>query len=137
MTTASQGHVDVIVVDDDARIRVLLEDELLARGLSTLLCGSVADLTAQLKQRRASLVLLGMRGREASPLRQLQVLRQSGCRLPVVVLSADDSDGLLIEAAVCGAQELVHKRELLRRLPQLLEQYLNAADPEQPPLKDP
>ncbi|MFM2080988.1 MAG: hypothetical protein RLZZ219_1670 [Cyanobacteriota bacterium] len=124
MSTAVPCSAEVVVVDDDARIRALLEDELHARGLSALLCSSVHDLLQLLQNRSPQLVLLGVRGSDPQQLKELRLLRGDRLELPVVVLSAD-ADATIPERAIAsGAREVVLKRDLLMRLPQLLAHHL-------------
>lgn len=124
VSTVSQGRAEVAVVDEDARIRVLLEDELHAHGLVSHLCSSIADLIALLQHRSPQLVLLGVRGSDPALVDDLKTLRASGCAAPLVVLSTANDETFVRQLTEAGAAEVLPKPQLLERLPRMLELQL-------------
>jgi DNA-binding response OmpR family regulator len=127
LSTASQARAEVVVVDEDARIRVLLEDELHAHGLVSHLCSGIADLIALLQHRSPQLVLLGVRGSDPGLLDELRTLRDCGCEATLVVLSTAEDEGFRRQLRAAGAAEVVSKRQLLEQLPKLLERQIGIA----------
>lgn len=137
LNTASQGPLahgvnnlgrpEVAVVDDDARIRVLLEDELHAHGLVSHLCSGIAELSSLLQHRCPQLVLLGVRGSDPALLEDLSAIRASGCHAPLVVLNTAEDEGFAQQLTAAGAAQVLPKHQLLTRLSELLHLQLGVA----------
>ncbi len=104
-------HAPVLVVDDDAVSRHVLAQALGGAGLGTVVVGSGADALAWLAQRTPSLVLLDLVMPPPDGFAVLRAVRDDPrtVDLPVVVLTALDSDDDVARAFEVGADDFVRK----------------------------
>jgi two-component system phosphate regulon response regulator OmpR len=118
----------VLLVEDDARLRDLLERYLLQQGLRVRAVANLAGLRAQLAQQHVDLVVLDLMLADGDGLAACRDLRAEGVATPVIVLTArgDDVDRIIgLEmgaddylAKPCNPRELVARiRAVLRRAP--------------------
>lgn len=120
-----RGHGQhVAILDDDPRIRTLLEDELLDLGLVPHACITAIDLLQLLKEQTIDLILMdvampGMNGMDC-----LTQLRQVDYKGRVVMVTAIDDASIRDSCLQNGAREYVLKNELFDRLTDLLNTHL-------------
>lgn len=115
----------VAIVDDDPRIRTLLEDELIEHGLTPHLCSGGLELLQLIQSRRVDVVMLDVSMPEMSGLDCLERLREAGFAGQVLMITAVEDSGTRRAALEAGAQEYVLKTDLFDMLPQLLQRYLS------------
>ena len=116
--------VCVAIVDDDPRIRMLLEDELMEHGLTPHLCSGGLDLLQLIHSRHLDVVMLDINMPEMSGLDCLQRLREADFAGQVLVITAVEDSTTRRAALAAGAQEYILKTDLFEELPRLLESYL-------------
>ena len=124
MSNSASERLRVAVVDDDPRIRALLDDELSDEGFPPRLCTSGVELLELIDRQPIDLILLdlmmpGMDGFQC--LQQLKTRRFSGA---VVIVTSINDDAKRREAYEYGANDYVVKPYLFDSLPGLIDQYL-------------
>ena len=124
MSDSASERPTVAVVDDDPRIRALLDDELIDEGFEPCLCASGAELLELVDRQPIDLILLdlmmpGMDGLQC--LQHLKTRRFSGA---VVIVTALSDDAKRREALESGAKSYILKPDLFDSLPGLIDQYL-------------
>jgi DNA-binding response OmpR family regulator len=116
----------VLVVDDDAAVRQLLEDILVSAGFEVVMADSGANLAEVVRRQHPSVVLLDEVMEPISGLEALRALRASGQDVPVVMLTAVGHDEMVETALDTGADDyltkpfsdavlVAHLRAVLRR----------------------
>jgi DNA-binding response OmpR family regulator len=116
----------VLVVDDDAAVRQLLEDILVSAGFEVVMADSGANLAEVVRRQHPSVVLLDEVMEPISGLEALRALRASGQDVPVVMLTAVGHDEMVETALDSGADDyltkpfsdavlVAHLRAVLRR----------------------
>ena len=90
LNDTARGQPHVAVVDDDPRIRTLLEDALLDYGIRIDHCASVPELLSLLQHHSVDLILMDAAMPEISGLDGLQRLRQSAYEGVVLMVTAID-----------------------------------------------
>ncbi len=110
----------LIVVDDEAGLRALLEDYLGMQGFAVRTADSVASLEAALADAPAELILLDVNMPGEDGLAALARLRAAGLETAVILLTAQDAPDSRITGLLRGADDYVVKpfepRELLARI---------------------
>lgn len=124
---AVRATARVAVVDDDPRIRTLLEDELLDQGLRPDLCAGPKELLELLRTQPIELVLMDVVMPEMSGLDCLQQLAAIGFGGAVVMVTAIDDDTTRRACLDAGARDYILKNQLFDRLQDLLRTYLPTA----------
>jgi two-component system response regulator PilR (NtrC family) len=125
----------VLVVDDEADIRELLELTLLRMGLVVVCAGSVAEANALLKTRRFDLCLTDMRLPDGEGLDLVRYIGEHCDDLPVAVITAYGSAENAVAALKAGAFDYLSKPVSLEDLRTLvksalkLPQQMSAARP--------
>lgn len=114
----------VAIVDDDPRIRTLLEDELIEHGLTPHLCNGGLELLQLVQSRHVDVVMLDVSMPEMSGLECLEQLRDTGFAGEVLMITAVEDSGTRRAALDAGARDYVLKTDLFEQLPRLLQQYL-------------
>ena len=114
----------VAIVDDDPRIRTLLEDELIEHGLTPHLCNGGLELLQLVQSRPVDVVMLDVSMPEMSGLDCLERLREAGFAGQVLMITAVEDGATRRAALEAGAQDYVLKTALFEQLPRLLRQYL-------------
>jgi len=104
-------HAPVLVVDDDAVSRHVLAQALGSAGLTTVVVSSGEEALAWLAQRTPSLVLLDLVMPPPDGFAVLRAVRDDprSTEIPVVVLTALDSDDDVARAFEAGADDFVRK----------------------------
>ena len=110
----------VAVVDDDPRIRSLLEMELKDEGCRTLICGTPHELFEAKELPQVALVMLDLMMPEMDGLSCLRQLRRDGFNGKVVIVSAMCDPLQRQELMAAGADGFVLKTNLFTMLSDLL-----------------
>ncbi|TXI75646.1 MAG: response regulator [Flavobacteriales bacterium] len=114
----------VVLVEDDALVRKLLEKRLTAAGWRVSAMRDGRDLAAYLERAPADLLLIDLGLPHIDGLALVEDLRNRGITTPVMVLTAYDLPHLHATVRSTGANELVQKpydqEELIRRMERLL-----------------
>ncbi len=103
------GNGTVLVVDDEARIRRLLEMALGDRGYQVLAAGSAETATDLLRDHAVDLVLTDLALPGRSGLELLSDLRSRGADIPVILITAFGTVESAVEAMKLGAFDYVIK----------------------------
>ena len=123
----------VLVVDDEADIRELLELTLLRMGLGVECAGSVAQATEHLKAHSFDLCLTDMRLPDGDGLELVRYIGANCTDLPVAVITAHGSTENAVAALKAGAFDYVSKPLSLEQLRTLVKSALNL--PQKPAAK--
>jgi two-component system response regulator PilR (NtrC family) len=115
----------VLVVDDEADIRELLELTLLRMGLGVECAGSVAQATEHLKAHSFDLCLTDMRLPDGDGLELVRYIGANCTDLPVAVITAHGSTENAVAALKAGAFDYVSKPLSLEQLRTLVKSALN------------
>jgi two-component system response regulator PilR (NtrC family) len=115
----------VLVVDDEADIRELLELTLLRMGLSVECAGSVAEALEQLKRHEFNLCLTDMRLPDGDGLALVRHIEANCSDLPVAVITAHGSTENAVAALKAGAFDYVSKPLSLEQLRTLVKSALD------------
>ncbi len=121
----AESLTTVLVVDDEADIRELLELTLLRMGLGVESVGSVADALALLKERQFALCLTDMRLPDGDGLTLVRHIGAHCADLPVAVITAHGSTENAVAALKAGAFDYVSKPLSLEQLRTLIKSALN------------
>jgi DNA-binding response OmpR family regulator len=112
----------IVVVEDEADLRELLEYHLQKEGYAVASFGSTKGVEASLNGADLLLIDRNLPGEEGSE--YVQRLRQNGCEIPVIFLSAKERDDEIEEGFLRGGDDYVTKpfnmRELLLRIRAIL-----------------
>jgi DNA-binding response OmpR family regulator len=122
--TSQQVSGTVAVVDDDPRLRDLLEGELVDLGVDPFLCSSGLDLIELLKITSVDLILLDLMMPVMDGFACLQELRERQFEGTVVVVTAHGDSSYRKRVIEAGASDYLLKPDLFEALPNLLNQYL-------------
>ncbi|MGE5793408.1 MAG: response regulator, partial [Bacteroidota bacterium] len=115
----------VLVVDDEADIRELLELTLIRMGLGVECAGSVAAATELLKRETFDLCLTDMRLPDGDGLELVRYISANCADLPVAVITAHGSTENAVAALKAGAFDYVSKPLSLEQLRTLVKSALN------------
>jgi two-component system phosphate regulon response regulator OmpR len=114
----------ILVVDDDRRIRGLLQSFLIDNGFRISVAGSAAEAREQMRNMAFDLVVLDIMMPGETGLTLTQSLRQAGNSVPVLMLSALAEASDRIAGLETGSDDYLAKpfepRELLLRIRSLL-----------------
>ncbi|MBX2971485.1 MAG: response regulator transcription factor [Flavobacteriales bacterium] len=114
----------VVLVEDDALVRKLLEKRLVVAGWQVTSLRDGRGLVAQLQQQPADLILIDLGLPHIDGLALVEDLRASGIDTPVMILTAYDLPHLHATVRSTGANALVQKpydqEDLIRRMHRLL-----------------
>lgn len=124
MSDSAIERPTVAVVDDDPRIRALLDDELTDEGFEPSLCASGAELLELVDRRPIDLILLDLMMPEMDGIQCLKHLKARRFSGAVVIVTALSDDAKRREALESGAENYILKPELFDSLPGLIDQYL-------------
>lgn len=124
----------ILVADDEANILMLLEMELQAEGFQTIGCNDGAKALAQIRESPPALALLDWNMPIITGLDVCRRLRETGNRLPVIMVTARDEMDDRVAALEAGADDFIAKpfniREVLARVKALLRRSI-AISPDQ------
>jgi two-component system, NtrC family, nitrogen regulation response regulator NtrX len=102
---------DILVVDDEADIRMLMCGILEDEGYATRQAGNSADALAAIRSRQPTLVVLDiwLQGSELDGLEILRVLRRELPNLPVVMISGHGTIETAVATIQIGAYDFIEK----------------------------
>ncbi len=131
----SRHHGSVLVIDDEADIRELLELSLVRMGLAVDCVGSVAAAKSRLQDRQYDLCLTDMRLPDGDGLELVRHIGSHCNDLPVAVITAFGSTENAVAALKAGAFYYVTKPLSLEQLRALVKSALSL--PQRPSLAKP
>ena len=120
---------DILIVDDEADIRMLIAGILSDEGMKTREAGNADQALAQVKARRPSLVILDiwLQGSRLDGLELLPELRRDHPDLPIVMISGHGTIETAVAAIKLGAYDFIEKPFKSDRLLLLVERAIEAA----------
>lgn len=109
--TGSHSHTDlpILIVEDDAAILELLEEELQEAGYKTLGVGSAEEAVVTLSHSEVALVISDVRLPGMSGMQLLEQLRHEGSHLGFIVITAFGTIDQAVEALKIGADDFLTK----------------------------
>lgn len=107
--THQEHLLPLLVVEDDAAIRELLEEELQDAGYSTLGVPSAEEAIALLSHTTVSLIITDVRLPGMTGIQLLQQLRQAGSEVGIIVITAFGTIDQAVEALKLGADDFLTK----------------------------
>ena len=99
----------VLIVDDDAPARRLLQVRLRALGCEIAMAGDGQEAMVEIKKREPALMLLDLQMPKMGGIEVLRRLRNAGAVFPVVVITAHGSIESAVEAMREGAYDFITK----------------------------
>ena len=99
----------VLIVDDDAPARRLLQVRLRALGCEVAMAGDGQEAMVEIKKHEPALMLLDLQMPKMGGIEVLRQLRTSGMAFPVVVITAHGSIESAVEAMKEGAYDFITK----------------------------
>ncbi|RZT41081.1 sigma-54-dependent transcriptional regulator [Cupriavidus agavae] len=110
----------ILVIDDEADLRELLDISLRRMGHDVVMAGSLAEARVRLAERRYSLVLTDMRLGDGLGIEIVRQLSASPERTPVAVITAYGSADNAVDALKAGAFDYIAKPVSLEQLRTLI-----------------
>lgn len=101
--------LDILVVDDDERLRVAAGKVLSGGGYHVECVGSAREAIQALRRRQAAVVLSDLRLQESDGIALLKQIRESWPEIEVVVLTGHGSVQNAVEAMKLGAYDFIEK----------------------------
>jgi DNA-binding response OmpR family regulator len=127
------AHEKILVVDDEPAIVQVIRERLAREGFQVHAAGNGAAALAALHQ-PLDLIILDLMLPDMDGFKVLRRLRQAGCELPVIILTARDDDVDVVVGLELGADDYVVKpfnpRELVARVRAILRRAARVAGPE-------
>jgi DNA-binding NtrC family response regulator len=120
---SSPAH-SVLVVDDEADIRELLELTLMRMGLNVTTAGSVKQALEQLQKQKFDLCLTDMRLPDGEGLQVVEHIHQHNLDIPIAVITAYGSTENAVRALKLGAFDYLAKPIALEQLRTLVKSAL-------------
>jgi DNA-binding response OmpR family regulator len=112
----AEAKYTVLVVDDDQRLRHLVEVVLQNHGFKVEFAEDGDALLPMVRRHRPDVVLLDLKMARMSGIEALQGLRSAGEDLGVIILSAAGEEALILAAFEAGADDYVTKPFMIRVL---------------------
>jgi two-component system KDP operon response regulator KdpE len=107
--TAASEKTPLLVVDDEPAIRRLLRTSLGAEGFEVIEAENAEKAFAAIEARKPEVVILDLGLPDLDGLDMIRRLRESGSKLPVIVLSSRGDERGKVEALDLGADDYVTK----------------------------
>jgi two-component system response regulator PilR (NtrC family) len=123
----------ILIVDDEADLRELIEITLLKMGLDVDSAGSLADARRHLKEREYALVLTDMRLPDGLGIELVREVAATCRNTPIAVITAFGSADNAVAALKAGAFDYVTKPVALDQLRQMVQSALRTSQPALPP----
>lgn len=120
--------IDILLIDDDDRLRTSFENVLIDEGYSVKVAPNGEEGLVQLQAFSPSLVILDVRMPGMSGLELLTTIRQLDNLIPVIIMTAYSTTETAIEAIKLGAYDYVIKPFKTREMLDLIEKALNAGN---------
>jgi DNA-binding response OmpR family regulator len=121
----------ILVVDDDARLRDLLQQFLAQSGFRVSVLPDARELSKRIERDPPHLIVLDWMMPHEPGIDACQRLRASGDRTPIIMLTAKGDDDERIEGLDAGADDYLPKpfnpRELVARIQAVLRRVADAA----------
>jgi two-component system, NtrC family, nitrogen regulation response regulator NtrX len=120
---------EILVIDDEADIRMLMCGILNDEGYETREAGTSAEALAAMRQRQPTLVILDiwLQGSEMDGLEILKIMRRELPSLPVVMISGHGTIETAVAAIKIGAYDFIEKPFKADRLLLVAERAIEAA----------
>src|SRR5580658_8645514 len=120
---------EILVIDDEADIRMLMCGILKDEGYETREAGSSNEALAAVRQRQPTLVILDiwLQGSELDGLEILRIVRRELPSLPVVMISGHGTVETAVAAIKIGAYDFIEKPFKSDRLLLVVERAIEAA----------
>src|ERR1700716_2731587 len=120
---------DILIVDDEADIRMLIAGVLKDEGYATREAGDSAEALAAIQARQPTLVILDiwLQGSELDGIAILRQLRAEMPSVPVVMISGHGTIATAVEAIKIGAYDFLEKPFKSDRLLLVVERALEQA----------
>jgi two-component system nitrogen regulation response regulator NtrX len=120
---------DVLIVDDEADIRMLISGILQDEGYQTREAGDSTTALARIRQRQPALVILDiwLQGSELDGMEILKIIRREAPSLPVLMISGHGTIETAVAAIKIGAYDFIEKPFKSDRLLLQVERALEAA----------
>ncbi|MBV8652852.1 MAG: sigma-54-dependent Fis family transcriptional regulator [Alphaproteobacteria bacterium] len=120
---------DILIVDDEADIRMLIAGILTDEGYETREAGNSAQALSAIRQRQPSLVVLDiwLQGSELDGIEILKLIRRELPDLPVVMISGHGNIETAVTAIKIGAYDFIEKPFKSDRLLLIVERAIEAA----------
>jgi two-component system, NtrC family, nitrogen regulation response regulator NtrX len=120
---------DILIVDDEADIRMLIAGILKDEGYETREAGNSAQALSAIRARQPSLVVLDiwLQGSELDGIEILKVIRRELPDLPVVMISGHGNIETAVTAIKIGAYDFIEKPFKSDRLLLIVERAIEAA----------
>jgi DNA-binding response OmpR family regulator len=115
----------IAVVDDDPRIRGLLEEELSDEGYKSESFSDGFLLLEKISALSIDLILLDLMMPQLDGIETLKRLRRVGCDIPVVIFTALSDNDKRRQAEAEGANEYILKPDLFENLSRIVERNLD------------
>jgi two-component system, NtrC family, nitrogen regulation response regulator NtrX len=120
---------DILIVDDEADIRLLMADILKDEGYETREAVNSSEALAAIKARRPSLVILDiwLQNSELDGLAMLDVVRENHPSVPILMISGHGTIETAVSAIKRGAYDFIEKPFKTDRLLFMVERTIEAA----------
>jgi two-component system, NtrC family, nitrogen regulation response regulator NtrX len=120
---------DILIVDDEADIRMLLAGILQDEGYQTREAADSKEALARIRARQPSLVILDiwLQGSELDGIEILKIIRREAPQLPVLMISGHGTIETAVAAIKIGAYDFIEKPFKSDRLLLLVERAIEAA----------
>jgi FixJ family two-component response regulator len=99
----------IAIIDDDESMQDSLRDLIESTGLVTRCFGSAQEFLGSDLDRRAACVIADIRMPKMSGLQLQARLKERGCNIPIIFITADGDAGIRIQAMRQGAVEFLTK----------------------------
>jgi two-component system, NtrC family, nitrogen regulation response regulator NtrX len=120
---------DILIVDDEADIRMLIAGILQDEGYSTREAANSQEALVRIRARQPSLVILDiwLQGSELDGIEILKIIRHEAPSLPVVMISGHGTIETAVAAIKIGAYDFIEKPFKSDRMLLLVERAIEAA----------
>jgi two-component system nitrogen regulation response regulator NtrX len=120
---------EILVIDDEADIRMLMSGILKDEGFETREAGTSSEALAAIRLRQPTLVILDiwLQGSELDGLEILKIIRRELPNLPVVMISGHGTIETAVAAIRIGAYDFIEKPFKSDRLLQVVDRAIEAA----------
>jgi two-component system nitrogen regulation response regulator NtrX len=120
---------DILIVDDEADIRMLIAGVLTDEGYQTREAGNSAQALSAIRSRQPSLVILDiwLQGSELDGIEILKIIRRELPALPVVMISGHGNIETAVAAIKSGAYDFIEKPFKSDRLLLVVDRAIEAA----------
>ena len=120
---------EILIVDDEADIRMLISGTLMDEGFQTRAAGDAEEALAAVRARRPSLVLLDiwLEGSSMDGMELLAILGAEYADVPVVMISGHGTVEMAVRAIKIGAYDFLEKPFKADRLLLIVERAIEAA----------